>query len=328
MKLSIIIPVYNTEKYLDKCLGSILAQDEKDLEIILVDDGSKDSSSEICSNYELKYDFIQCIHIDNSGPATAKNKGYELAQGEYISFIDSDDELNPKMYALLLDNAMHNDADVACCSYLQIDEVGNKSHEGCTGRDFVLNQEEGLRHLLEKNMIYSQCWTKIYKKSLLDRYHIRFIDGLKTEEDFIFNLEVFMKSNVVTIVDKPLYIYTHRTSSLSREYYISHIQNFLCNMTFRLKLTNDKVKESFPALNEICTVHCLQYYNLMIGRAAMFEYKDTLPYYLQAFEYINSHKRALIKYHGKCGLSMIGALFFIVLSPKYYFKYRKTKIKL
>ncbi|WP_294611666.1 glycosyltransferase [uncultured Bacteroides sp.] len=325
MKLSVIIPVYNTEKYLDKCLGSVLAQDEKDFEIILVDDGSKDSSSEICSNYELKYDFIQCIHIENSGPATAKNKGYELAQGEYISFIDSDDELKPEMYALLLDNAIRNDADVACCSYLQIDEVGNKSHEDCTGKGYILNQEDGLRHLLEKKMIYSQCWTKIYKKSLLDRYNIRFIDGLKTEEDFIFNLEVFMKGHLTTIIDKPLYIYTHRTSSLSREYHISHIQNFLCNMTFRLKLTDDKVKKVFPALDEICTVHCLQYYNLMIGRAAMFEYKDILPYYLQAFEYINSHKRILIKYHEKCGLSIIGALLFIVFPPKCYFKYRKQK---
>lgn len=328
MKLSVIVPVYNTEKYLEKCLGSILIQEEKDLEIILVDDGSKDSSSEICDKYELKYDFVKCIHINNSGPATAKNRGYELAQGEYISFIDSDDELKPEMYSLLLDNARCNDADVVCCSYLQIDEAGNKSHEESTGKDYVLNQEEGLKHLLEKNMIYSQCWTKIYKKSLLDRYNIRFIDGLKTEEDFIFNLEVFMKSNVVTVIDKPLYLYTHRISSLSREYHRSHIRNFLRNMVFRLELTNDKIKKNFPALSEVCTVHCLQYYNLMIGRAAMFEYKDTLPYYLQAFEYINSHKRILIKYHGKCGLSVIGGVFFIVLPSKYYFKYRKTRIKL
>lgn len=93
------------------------------------------------------------------------------------------------------------------------------------------------------------------------------------------------------------YIYTHRIFSLSREYYVSHIWNFLCNMTFLLKLTNDKVKYSFPALNEICTVHCLQYYNLMIGRIVMCGYKYTLSYCLQAFEYINSHKRALIKCH-------------------------------
>lgn len=327
MKLSVIIPVYNTEKYLDRCISSVLRQSEKNLEIILVDDGSKDSSAEICDKYASEYVFVKSLHIENSGPATAKNKGYELALGEYISFIDSDDEIEPDMYKLLLDHAKRADADVACCSYLQIDEEGNMSHVVSTGGEYVLDQEAGLKHLLEKNMIYSQCWTKIYRKSLLDKHAIRFMDGLKTEEDFIYNLEVFLKSQIVTILDKPLYIYTHRTASLSREYHKSHIRNFLSNMTFRLNLTDIEVKKKFPTLNRSCTVHCLQYYNLMIGRASMFGYNDCQPYYLQAFNYINAHKSILLENHKRCGLSIVGAFAFIVLPSKWYFKYRKTKVK-
>lgn len=326
MKLSVIIPVYNTEKYLNKCINSILCQKEKDLEIILVDDGSNDSSFEICREYASQYSYIKCIHIENSGPATAKNKGYEEAQGEYVSFIDSDDEILPEMYNLLIENAKRNDADIACCSYIQVDENGIRTHEEHTGKNYILNQEEGVKHLLEKDMIYSQCWTKIYKKTLLDNYNIRFKDGLKTEEDFIYNLEVFVQSRVIVIVDKPLYVYTHRNYSLSREYHVSNIQKFLSNMTFRLNLTETEVKKKFSTLTKSCTIHCLQYYNLMIGRAVIFSYEDCQPYYLQAFNYMNSHKILLLKNRGKCGLSIVGALLFFVLSPKSYFKYRKTKI--
>lgn len=326
MKLSVIIPVYNAEKSLDKSIMAVLSQTEKDLEIILVDDGSKDDSAKICAKYASECDLVKVICIDNSGPATARNKGYDLAQGEYISFIDSDDEIKPEMYTLLLDSAIRNDADVVCCSYIQIDENGNRSHEMCSGKEYVLNKEEGLKHLLDKNMIYSQCWTKIYKKSLLDTYNIRFVDGLKTEEDFIYNLQVFLKSRIITILDKTLYVYYHRTASLSREYHLSHIRNFLANMVFRLNLTDNEIRRNFPTLSLNCTIHCLAYYNLMIGRAALFEYQDCQPYYLQAIKYVRKHKAEVWVHHRKCGLSRIGALLLILLPPKWYFEYRKTKL--
>ena len=323
--LSVIIPVYNVDAYLERCVNSVLKQNIYVYEIILVDDGSTDKSGEICDKYSEHYDFIKTIHIPNSGPATAKNKGYELAHGEFISFIDSDDEIKPDMYSSMLKKAKHYNADIVCCSYEQVDEDGKKSHEECTSEVYILNQVEGVKHLLEKNLIYSQCWTKIYRRALLEQYNIRFVDGLKTEEDFIYNLQIFVRSQTIIVIDKPLYIYTHRTSSLSREYFKSHLSDFLKNMIYRLTLTNSEVKEKFPTLSLSCTVHCLQYYNMMIGRAAMFPYKNSIPYYSQACKYIKQHKLILLKQHSKCGFSLWGAALFVLLPIKFYFIYRKIK---
>lgn len=328
MKLSVIIPVYNTEKYLKQCIESVINQKNKDLEIILVDDGSQDSSSIICDNYASNYPFIHSIHIKNSGPATAKNVGYLQAKGEYISFIDSDDELMPNMYCTMLDSAYKNNADIVCCSYKQIDENGLISHIDSTQMEYILNQEEGIKHLLEKDKIYSQCWTKIYKRDILETNNILFVEGLKTEEDFIYNLYAFLNSKIITIVDYPLYIYTHRESSLSRDYFKSNLIQFHKNMILRLDQTDCIIKERFPKLNEICTIHCIQYYNLLVGRASMFEYNISRPYYLHAHLYIRKNYKTLIKYHNRCGFSMIGVVIFLILSPKQYHKYRNRKINL
>jgi glycosyltransferase involved in cell wall biosynthesis len=95
MDASIIIPVFNTEKYLNRCVDSVIAQQEVSIEIILVDDGSTDTSSQICDDYSHKYEYIHTLHITNSGPATAKNEGMKIAQGDYIALTDSDDAMKP-----------------------------------------------------------------------------------------------------------------------------------------------------------------------------------------------------------------------------------------
>ena len=102
MKISIIIPVYNVEKYLRECLDSILAQSYKDFEIILVDDGSTDSSGNICDEYSMKYENIKVLHKNNNGLSSARNAGLDIAQGEYILFIDSDDVVSPVMLETLM----------------------------------------------------------------------------------------------------------------------------------------------------------------------------------------------------------------------------------
>ena len=125
MDISIIIPVYNVEKYLKRCLDSVLHQIDVTQEVILVDDGSTDSSVKICDDYTEKYPEIKCLHISNSGPATAKNIGYEHATGNYIAFIDSDDEIKPNMFSTMLQSGYEHNADIVCCNYIQINEDGS-----------------------------------------------------------------------------------------------------------------------------------------------------------------------------------------------------------
>ena len=117
MDISIIVPVYNTEKYLKKCIDSIINQQNVSKEIILVDDGSTDSSGNICEEYASKYPYIHTLHIDNSGPATAKNVGLQLAQGDYVSFTDSDDELEPAMFYEMISAGRNSKSEIICCNF-------------------------------------------------------------------------------------------------------------------------------------------------------------------------------------------------------------------
>ena len=112
MDISVIIPVYNTEKYLSSCIDSIIGQTNVSFEIILVDDGSSDSSPSICDTYANKYDNIKVFHIKNSGPATARNKGFRVAQGEYVTFTDSDDKMEPQMLFKMISAGKEYHADI------------------------------------------------------------------------------------------------------------------------------------------------------------------------------------------------------------------------
>lgn len=325
MDISIIIPVYNVEKYLRRCIDSVLKQKNISMEIILVDDGSTDSSSNICEEYVAKYSNTKCIHINNSGPSTAKNIGYDVATGDYVAFIDSDDEIKPEMFSTMLQSAHKNNSDIVCCNYLQVDEEGNLSHIEYTNKEYVLNQNEALKAILIKDKIYSQCWTKIYRRATLENHHIRNTEGLKTEEDFIFNIQAFAKSHIVSIVDKPLYIYTHRTKSLSKDYYKSHINQYIDNRILRLELVDNIIRNNFPNLLEYSTYHCIFYYNELIGRICLFPklFNDKRVHNVLA--YIRKHSDTLKTYHSRLGFSKIGVILLLTLPDYIYLNYRHLK---
>ena len=270
MDVSVIIPVYNTEKYLSACIDSVLQQDNVSFEIILVDDGSTDSSANICDTYAKDYDNIKAIHIQNSGPATAKNIGLKHVQGNYIALTDSDDKMEPLMLFKMVSAGYKYDADIICCNYKQVDEQGHVSHLNSTNQQYVLNHEEGLIHFFSKNKIYSQCWTKLYKRQMLIDNGIENDPGLRTDEDFIFNIRAFIKARTTVIVDEPLYEYTHRSSSLAHAYYKKNISQYIDNRIQRVQVTQDAVKNETEVVKEWSIVHIIMYYNELLGKVALF----------------------------------------------------------
>ena len=145
---------------------------------------------------------------------------------------------------------------------------------------------------------------------------------------YFIHLYAFLNSKIITIVDYPLYIYTHRESSLSRDYFKSNLIQFHKNMILRLDLTDTQIKLKFPQLKIICSAHCIQYYNLLIGRVSMFDYETSKPYYLHAFKYIRNNCKALLKCHHRCGFSIIGTIIFLILPARLYFIYRSLKSKI
>ena len=325
MDISVIIPVYNVEQYLKRCVDSVLHQENISFEIILVDDGSTDSSGKICDDYATKYAEIRCIHTPNAGPSTAKNVGYDIAVGNYVAFIDSDDEILPDMFSQMLQSGYQHNADIVCCNYIQKDEDGNFSHTEHTGQEYVLTQDEALKALLTKDKIYSQCWTKIYKRANIHENGVRNTEGLKTEEDFIYNIQAFACSKTICVVDKPLYIYTHRSTSLSKDYYRDHISQYINNRILRLELVDDIIHKRFPYLQEFSTYHCIFYYNELIGRVCQFPAIFHDHRIKNVIDYIKRHANVLKKYHQELGFSIWGTHLIILLPPIIYLYYRRWK---
>lgn len=325
MDISVIIPIYNVERYLKRCVDSVLRQEGISMEIILVDDGSTDSSGKICDDYASNFTNIRCQHIKNSGPSTAKNLGYDLATGNYVAFIDSDDEVKTNMFSLMLKSGYRHNADIVCCNYTQIDEEGNISHTKHTGREYVLTQDEALKAILIKDKIYSQCWTKIYKRDTMQKNSVRNTEGLKTEEDFIYNIQAFACSKTVCIVDKPLYIYTHRSKSLSKDYFRNHISQYIDNRILRLELVDNIIQKKFPHLQKYSIYHCIFYYNELIGRVCLFPNLFHDPRIFKAISYIKNHSVILKANHQKLGFSKAGAYLIIYLPQVLYLYYRHWK---
>lgn len=326
MDVSVIVPVYNTEKYLRACVDSILQQANASIEIILVDDGSTDSSADICDTYAQKHDNIKAIHIQNSGPATAKNEGLKHAQGKYIALTDSDDKMEPTMLHKMVSAGNKYDADIICCNYRQIDEQGNPYLMHYTNKQYILNHEEGLIHFYSKDKIYSQCWTKIYKRQMLEEYHIENNQGLRTDEDFIFNIRAFAHANCTVIVDEPLYVYTHRENSLAHGYFKNNINQYIDNRIKRVRITQDAVKNESDIVKEWSTVHIIMYYNELLGKVAYFPKLYSSNRIKGVFKYIKQNKDILNKHYKSCGFSKIGKILILYLPRNLYMRYRKSKI--
>lgn len=328
MDVSVIIPVFNTERYLSACVDSILQQAQISLEIILVDDGSTDSSAKICDIYSKEHENVKTIHIKNSGPATAKNEGLRYAKGNYIALTDSDDKMEPLMLHKMVTAGYENDADIICCNYKQIDENGQISHLNSTNKKYVLNHEEGLIHFFSKDKIYSQCWTKLYKRQMLTNNNIINEPGLHTDEDFIFNIRAFVHARTTIIVDEPLYDYTHRENSLAHAYFKKNINQYIDNRLKRVQVTQEAIKNESDTVKKWSTVHIIMYYNELLGKVALFPEFFTDIRIKTIIKYIRRNKKILNKHYGICGFSKFGILLIYLLPTYIYMKYRNSKVNL
>lgn len=211
-KLSVIVPIYNVEKYLRKCLDSLVNQTLDDIEIILIDDGSKDSSPSICDEYAKKYENIIVKHIENGGVANARNVGLSCANGEYIAFLDSDDYIELNMYELMYKKAISEKFDIVGCN---VDIVYPTYNNEISSGIFECNNEEELKKKILINS-YAVIWNKIYKKSLIQ--NIKFKDKCNFCEDVDFLYRVLPLANSFANVDLPLHHYIQRQGSLTYVY--------------------------------------------------------------------------------------------------------------
>lgn len=192
MKLSIIVPVYNVEKYLEECVDSLLNQTLQDLEIFLVDDGSTDRSGEIADRYAREYpDKVHTLHLNNGGQGRARNAALPMASGDYVGFVDSDDWIERDMYEKLLDRAEKTGADVVVCDFLEHYADGREQTLPACFQDHPLSAAG------------SSC-NKIFRRSLIG--DLRFPEGL-WYEDFYFSAVMLLRSKRTEFIPEPLYVY-------------------------------------------------------------------------------------------------------------------------
>lgn len=195
--ISVIVPVYNAAQFLQPCVDSILSQTYQQLEVILIDDGSSDESSILCDNYSALDPRVICIHQKNGGAAAARNRGLEIATGEYIAFVDSDDWIDPDMYATMLSAAQENNCDLVICDCVKesLEGIQIYTHDlpgGFYDRNAMRNQYFP-QLLMPDTMEYPVTisnWLLLIRREVIEKNHLRFPAGMRFSEDLLFGSEV------------------------------------------------------------------------------------------------------------------------------------------
>ena len=223
MKVSVIVPVYNVEPYLDKCLNTLVNQTLKKIEIIIVNDGSKDNSEKIIEKYLKKYpEKIKYIKKANGGLSSARNEGLKYASGEYIGFVDSDDYVSLNTFNLMYKKAKEKNFDLVVCNLNYVYESKTKMISAGLDKDLE-NEDEVKKNIV---FLYPAVWNKLYKKEILDS--LKFKEGI-WYEDVEFNFRVYPRVKSIGYVDKPLIQYVQRESSISKtidKRLFNYIDNF------------------------------------------------------------------------------------------------------
>lgn len=215
-KISVIVPAYNIAQYLPRCLDSILNQTHKNLEIIVISDGSTDETNDIIIDYAQKDSRIVPVFKANSGVSSTRNKGLDIASGDYIGFVDGDDYIEPDMYELLINNAIEYNADISHCGY-QMVFPSRIDYYYDTDKRVLQDNETGVYDLLSAAFVEPGIWNKLYKKEVLQ--DVRMDCDIRINEDLLFNFFAFKKANISFYQDKPMYHYILRKGSAATSKY-------------------------------------------------------------------------------------------------------------
>ena len=249
-KVSIIVPVYNVEKYLDRCIQSILHQTFLDFEVILIDDGSPDNCPQMCDEYAKQDPRIRVIHQENAGQSVARNKGLDVAKGEFIAFVDSDDWIHPCFLDTLLSNALDTHADVSVCTYKEVtaknpdDVLTKKPIKTYEGKDCVRKSL-----LREINCDIWLLWNKLYRRKCFQT--IRLPEG-RIYEDNATVYKILYESDKVAVCDQVLYYYfQNETSTVHQPFQRKHLSHLFVPFEMIAYFTKKKDMPLVEKANQI-----------------------------------------------------------------------------
>ncbi len=286
-QISVIVPVYNVEKYLHRCVDSILAQTFENIEVLLVDDGSPDNCGAICDEYAQKDSRVRVIHKKNGGLSDARNAGIDAAVGEYLGFIDSDDFIAPNMLQTLYDLAENNRADISICGMCECFENGEPEQnpqviqQVCTGI-------EAFRLAFIGNYFGMSICTKMVRRDLCKDH--RFIKG-KTSEDVFFTPVLLSKAQRVAFTTEPLYYYWHRGGSITTLPFSPAAMDVIEGYEFDLRLA-DQIS---PNLHDVAMFRLYWAYFVAFDRIVVAENFKKIPQYTQVRDFLKKNWLYIVK---------------------------------
>ena len=257
-KISVIVPVYNVEQYLERCIDSIINQTYKNLEIILVNDGSTDNSGQLCDELAKKDDRIRVIHKKNGGLSDARNVGVDEAKAELIGFIDSDDYIDEDMYELLINNLKAANADLSMCGHY---DVYNNVLEAqvVDKKTWELSPQEAIKMVMEAKILSVTAVNKLYKKSLFSE--LKFEIGKIAEDAFIM-IKLLDKCNKIVATNEKKYYYVHRENSITTQKFSL---KFL-NVIEAYEQNKEIILEKYPELKEVAQMRMNWAYFYVLDR--------------------------------------------------------------
>lgn len=284
-KISIIVPVYNVENYVERCLNSLVKQTIDDIEIIVINDGSTDGSQTIIDKFVQKYpEKIKSYIIENAGAAQARNIGLDKAVGEYVGFVDSDDYVATNMFEQLYDKAIEDNADIVNCAYYR------KNENRCIEKETTINDNFGKNLLEEPDIMIDSVpyiWNKIFKRTLIEENNIRF-QRLRIYEDLVFTYELFINANKISKIFEPLYFYTvTRATSLTHDFSEKRFDIF---EAFRILIDYAKEKKCYDELEQAILFTLLKHIYVVLGQdVSRKTVKLKKQYINKVFEYLNTN---------------------------------------
>lgn len=217
-KISIIVPCYNAEKVVSRCVDSVLAQEFRDFELLLMDDGSTDGTAAILDSYAQKDERVHVVHKENSGASDSRNRAIDLAKGEYLQFVDADDWITPEACRLFLEAAEKSGAEMVIADFYRVVKQ-RTSRKGSIDFDGLITRDEFADWMANSpaDYYYGVLWNKFFRRDIVEAHHLRMDRNLRWCEDFIFNLEYLLYVKNVYVLRVPVYYYVKTEGSLVQQ---------------------------------------------------------------------------------------------------------------
>ena len=285
-KISVIVPVYNVEQYLERCVDSIINQTYTNLEIILVNDGSTDNSGKLCDELAKKDERIRVIHKENGGLSDARNRGIDEAESDLVGFIDSDDYIDSDMYEVLLKNLNNTDADLSMCALYDV--YNNTPEAQVTNKEtWELSSEQAIKMVMEAKILSVTAVNKLYRKSLFS--DLKFEVGKIAEDAFIM-IKLLDKCEKIVATNEKKYYYVHRENSITTQKFST---KFL-NVIEAYEQNSNIILEKYPKLKDVAQTSMNWAYFYVLDRLLLDDNYNDKELENKLISYLKNHRKDIL----------------------------------